>query len=85
MVPASAQRGMNFKAETGKVLKISKEGGATVWSMGSIVLLKTFFLDSAAICLIATCGHCLSPFPCALLCILPLLSRRTSAKFSLSA
>lgn len=58
MVPASAQRGMNFKAETGKVLEISKEGDAAVWSMGSIVLLKTFFLDSAATFLdsAATCA-----------------------------
>lgn len=59
MVPTSAQRGTNFKTETGEVFKISKEGDAAIWSMCSTVILKTFFLYSAVICLIATCGHCL--------------------------
>lgn len=43
VIPASAQSGTNFKAETGEVLKISKEGDAAFWSMGSILILKTFF------------------------------------------
>lgn len=72
MIPTSAQSGMNFNAETGRVLNISKEGDAAVWSMCSIVILKAFFsfaqLQYVLLQLVAIVSH---PFlvPCSLDCL----------------